>query len=108
MWFFNTGGDAQPVNFAGRIGAFMAEFSYQILGYSAYLIPIVLVVIGWHYFWCKSMDARYTKLIGAGAALRLHLVVPGAGVRDDPRPTARSSAPAVTSANCSPACCRST
>ena len=65
VWFFNTGADGPPVNFAGRIGAFMAEFSYQVLGYSAYLIPIVLIVAGWHYFWCKSMDARYTKLTGA-------------------------------------------
>ncbi|MBA2303450.1 MAG: DNA translocase FtsK 4TM domain-containing protein [Acidobacteria bacterium] len=66
VWFFNTGADAPPANFAGRIGAFMAELSYQILGYSAFLIPIVMVVAGWHYFWCKTMDARYTKAIGAG------------------------------------------
>jgi len=66
VWFFNTGTDAQPVNFAGRIGAFLAELSFQILGYSAYLIPVVLIVLGWHYFWCKTMDAQYTKLVGAG------------------------------------------
>ena len=66
VWFFNTGGDAAPLNFAGRIGAFIAELSYQLLGYSAFLIPIVMVVIGWHYFWCRPMDARYTKVIGAG------------------------------------------
>jgi S-DNA-T family DNA segregation ATPase FtsK/SpoIIIE len=64
VWFFNTG-DGRPVNFAGRVGAFMAELSFQLLGYSAYLIPIVLIVAGWHYFWCKSMDARYTKSFGA-------------------------------------------
>ena len=64
VWFFNTG-DGRPVNFAGRVGAFMAELSFQLLGYSAYLIPIVLIVAGWHYFWCKSMDARYTKAFGA-------------------------------------------
>lgn len=66
VWFFNTGSDLPPANFAGRIGAFMAELSYQLLGYSAYLTPIVLVVIGWHYFWCRSLDAAYTKLVGAG------------------------------------------
>jgi S-DNA-T family DNA segregation ATPase FtsK/SpoIIIE len=66
VWFFNTGTDAPPENFAGRVGAFMAELAYQVLGYSAYLIPLVMVVAGWHYFWCKSMDARYTKAIGAG------------------------------------------
>jgi S-DNA-T family DNA segregation ATPase FtsK/SpoIIIE len=66
VWFFNTGSDVPPANFAGRIGAFMAELSYQLLGYSAYLLPPVLVVLGWHYFWCRSLDAAYTKLIGAG------------------------------------------
>jgi S-DNA-T family DNA segregation ATPase FtsK/SpoIIIE len=65
VWFFNTGSDLPPSNFAGRIGAFMGELSYQMLGYSAYLIPLVLVVIGWHYFWCRAMDAAYTKLLGA-------------------------------------------
>jgi DNA segregation ATPase FtsK/SpoIIIE, S-DNA-T family len=65
VWFFNTGSDVPPANFAGRIGAFLAEFSYQLLGYSAYLVSPVLVVLGWHYFWCRSLDAAYTKLIGA-------------------------------------------
>jgi S-DNA-T family DNA segregation ATPase FtsK/SpoIIIE len=65
VWFFNTGSDLAPTNFAGRIGAFVGELSYQMLGYSAYLIPLVLVVIGWHYFWCRTMDAAYTKLMGA-------------------------------------------
>src|SRR5204863_7269955 len=46
-WFFNTGSDLPPVNFAGRVGAFVGELSYQMLGYSAYLVPLVLVVIGW-------------------------------------------------------------
>ena len=65
VWFFNTGSELPPANFAGRIGAFVGELSYQLFGYSAYLIPLVLVVIGWHYFWCRSMDAAYTKLAGA-------------------------------------------
>jgi DNA segregation ATPase FtsK/SpoIIIE, S-DNA-T family len=66
VWFFTTGSDLPPVNFGGRVGAFLAELSYQLLGYSAYLLPIVLVVSGWHYFWCRVPDAAYTKLVGAG------------------------------------------
>ncbi|HYT69465.1 MAG TPA: DNA translocase FtsK 4TM domain-containing protein [Vicinamibacterales bacterium] len=65
VWFFNTGSELPPANFAGRVGAFIGELSYQMLGYSAYIGPLVLVVVGWHYFWCRSMDAAYTKLIGA-------------------------------------------
>ena len=66
VWFFNTSSDGTPANFAGRIGAFVAELSLQLLGYAAYLIPIVLIVTGWHYFWCRVLDAAYTKLFGAG------------------------------------------
>jgi S-DNA-T family DNA segregation ATPase FtsK/SpoIIIE len=65
VWFFNTGSEQAPTNFAGRIGAFLGELSYQMLGYAAFLIPLVVVVIGWHYFWCRTMDAAYTKLMGA-------------------------------------------
>jgi len=65
VWFFNTGSQLPPANFAGRIGAFIAELSFQLLGYAAYLGPLVLVVIGWHYFWCRAVDAAYTKAAGA-------------------------------------------
>src|SRR6476469_1888024 len=65
VWFFNTGSDLPPANFAGRVGAFVGELSYQMLGYSAYLMPLIGVVIGWHYFWCRTLDAAYTKLMGA-------------------------------------------
>ena len=65
VWFFSTASDLPPVNFGGRVGAFLAELSYQALGYAAYLLPIVFVVGGWHYFWCRVPDAAYTKLVGA-------------------------------------------
>ena len=65
VWFFNAGVDGTPANFAGRVGAFIAELSYQVVGYSAFLIPVVFVVMGWHYFWCKGVDAAYTKVFGA-------------------------------------------
>jgi S-DNA-T family DNA segregation ATPase FtsK/SpoIIIE len=66
VWFFNTGADVPPANFAGRVGAFLAELSFQVVGYAAYLTPIIIAVVGWHYFWCRSLDAPYTKAIGGG------------------------------------------
>ena len=36
VWFFNTGPDLPPANFAGRIGAFIGELSFQLLGYAAH------------------------------------------------------------------------
>jgi S-DNA-T family DNA segregation ATPase FtsK/SpoIIIE len=64
-WFFNTGSHLPPANFAGRVGAFMAELSFQLVGYAAYLAPIIVAVVGWHYFWCSVLDAPYTKAFGA-------------------------------------------
>jgi DNA segregation ATPase FtsK/SpoIIIE, S-DNA-T family len=64
-WFFSTGTHDVPANFAGRVGAFLGELSYQVLGYASYLIPAFIAVAGWHYFWCRAIDAVYTKLVGA-------------------------------------------
>jgi S-DNA-T family DNA segregation ATPase FtsK/SpoIIIE len=64
VWFFSTDVGA-PANFVGRVGAFLAELSFQLLGYGSYLLPAVLAVAGWHYFWCRPMDAVYTKVTGA-------------------------------------------
>ncbi len=66
VWFFSTGLRNAPVNFTGRVGAFLAELSFQLVGYSAYLIPALLVVVGWQYFWCRAVDAAGTKAAGAG------------------------------------------
>jgi S-DNA-T family DNA segregation ATPase FtsK/SpoIIIE len=65
VWFFSTGTHDEPANFAGRVGAFLGELSYQVLGYASYLIPATIAVAGWHYFWCRAIDAVYTKLTGA-------------------------------------------
>jgi DNA segregation ATPase FtsK/SpoIIIE, S-DNA-T family len=64
-WFFSTGISAAPENFAGRVGAFLAEFSFQLFGYGAYLVPAFFVIVGWHYFWCRHLEARGTKATGA-------------------------------------------
>ena len=64
VWFFNTGGQAPPANFIGRVGAFLSELSFQTVGHASYLIPTIFVVVGWHLFWCRTIDAMYTKIVG--------------------------------------------
>jgi S-DNA-T family DNA segregation ATPase FtsK/SpoIIIE len=66
VWFFTTGTGEPPVNFVGRVGAFLSELSFQLFGYAAFLIPAVIGVAGWHYFWCQTPEAPYTKLTGVG------------------------------------------
>jgi DNA segregation ATPase FtsK/SpoIIIE, S-DNA-T family len=69
VWFFTSGTNDIPANFVGRVGAFLAELSFQLFGYGSYLIPALIAIAGWHYFWCREIDAIYTKLTGAGLAL---------------------------------------
>ncbi len=64
VWVFNTGTRLPPANLVGRVGAFLAEVSLQLVGYTAFLVPGALGVVGWHYFWCRKLDAPYTKLVG--------------------------------------------
>jgi S-DNA-T family DNA segregation ATPase FtsK/SpoIIIE len=70
--FFKTGGgvSAQPRNFIGPFGAFLAELLIpQLFGMASFLLPLVLGVLGWKLFWCKPIEAPYTK--GAGLTLLL-------------------------------------
>jgi S-DNA-T family DNA segregation ATPase FtsK/SpoIIIE len=64
VWFFTTEALHPPANFAGRVGAFVAELSFQLLGFASYLAPALVGIIGWHYFWCQPFDAAYTKIVG--------------------------------------------
>ena len=68
-WFFTTNTTHPPVNFVGRVGAFLSELSFQVLGYAAYLIPVIIGAAGWQYFWCHATDAIYTKILGIGLLL---------------------------------------
>ena len=69
VWFFNPDGAAPPLNLAGRVGAFLAEISYQLVGLTAFLIPFQLLVLAWHAFWCRSIGTAYTKLLGLGVVV---------------------------------------
>jgi len=87
VWFFTTGTGQPPANFVGRVGAFLSELSFQLLGYAAFLIPAVIAVAGWHYFWCQVPDAAYTKLTGVallfiGSSAFLSLVFDDANAVD--------------------------
>jgi DNA segregation ATPase FtsK/SpoIIIE, S-DNA-T family len=64
VWYFTTGAAQSPANFVGRVGAFLAYLSFQLFGYAAYLLPLLIGAIGWHYFWCQVPDAAYTKVTG--------------------------------------------
>jgi S-DNA-T family DNA segregation ATPase FtsK/SpoIIIE len=68
--FFKTGATGPARNFIGPIGAFLAELLVpQLFGMAALLLPLALGVTGWKLFWCKPIEAPYTKACGVSALL---------------------------------------
>jgi len=65
VWFWNVGADGATANFIGRVGAFLAECSFQTVGYTALAAPAVVGILAWNLFWCRAIDAIYTKIVGA-------------------------------------------
>ena len=62
--FVTNGTDYSATNLIGELGAFLSYLSFQSFGYAAYLIPGLLSVLGWHYFWCLKIDEIWTKYVG--------------------------------------------
>ena len=63
--FFRSGASGPARNFIGPIGAFLAELLVpQLFGVAALLLPIILAVTGWKLFWCRPIEAAYTKASG--------------------------------------------
>src|SRR5262245_17613269 len=63
--FFKAGANGAAQNFIGPFGAFLAELLVpQLFGVAALLLPLVLGVAGWKLFWCRPIEAPYTKAAG--------------------------------------------
>ncbi len=63
--FFKAGAGGPAGNFIGPVGAFLAELLIpQLFGMAALLIPMILGITGWKLFWCKPIEAPYTKATG--------------------------------------------
>jgi S-DNA-T family DNA segregation ATPase FtsK/SpoIIIE len=63
--FFKAGEGATARNFIGPFGAFLAELLVpQLFGVAALLLPLVLGLTGWKLFWCRPIDAPWTKAFG--------------------------------------------
>src|SRR4051794_17916740 len=65
VWFFKDLPAGETHNFMGPVGAFAALVSMQLFGVTSYLLPGCLAFVAWHYFWCTSIKAVYTKSTGA-------------------------------------------
>ncbi len=63
--FFKASEGASARNFIGPVGAFLAELLVpQLFGVAALLLPLVLGLTGWKLFWCRPIEAPWTKAFG--------------------------------------------
>ena len=57
VWFFSAGSGATPRELRGTCRRLPRRAVVSAAGYASYLLPAAMVILGWHYFWCRSMDA---------------------------------------------------
>jgi S-DNA-T family DNA segregation ATPase FtsK/SpoIIIE len=65
---FNVSGappDGNPArNWVGPLGAYGADLLFQGLGYSAFLLPMGILAIGWRWFRSQPLDSAAAKVTG--------------------------------------------
>ncbi len=52
-------GVTRAANLTGRVGAFVADFCLQILGLTAYGIPVLILLIGWRWIRSSPIDGAF-------------------------------------------------
>ncbi len=68
--FFRAGAGGPARNFIGPVGGFLAELLIpQLFGVAALLLPLVFGLFGWKLFWCRPIEAPYTKAFGIALLL---------------------------------------
>ena len=63
-WFQSQPLAHRAANWAGRVGATIAELLLQLLGTASFLLPVVLAITGWNRFRGKSAASSYGRLLG--------------------------------------------
>ena len=88
-------GLARPLNLAGKIGSYLADFLLQTFGSAAFLFPLIAFTLGWKWLRSELIGAPIVKVAGwttllltvcAGASLLPHwrlfegVILPGGGI----------------------------
>jgi DNA segregation ATPase FtsK/SpoIIIE, S-DNA-T family len=54
----------KAANLTGRVGALLADFLLQAFGLAAYGIPVLILLIGWHWIRSSPIEAPWAKTVG--------------------------------------------
>jgi S-DNA-T family DNA segregation ATPase FtsK/SpoIIIE len=70
---FNVSGprneDHPARNWIGPAGAYGSDLMFQVFGFSAFLLPAGLLVLGWRWFRSQSIGSHVASLVGYGLLL---------------------------------------
>ncbi len=64
---FNVSGPASSAvarNWIGPVGAYTADFLFQIFGFAAFLLPVALLVVGMRWFRSRTIESQIATVIG--------------------------------------------
>jgi S-DNA-T family DNA segregation ATPase FtsK/SpoIIIE len=56
-------------NWIGPVGAYVADFLFQVLGFAAFLLPVAMLVLGWRWLRSRSINSQTATLVGYGLLL---------------------------------------
>ncbi|MFN9918654.1 MAG: DNA translocase FtsK [Acidobacteriota bacterium] len=55
----------QPANLLGRAGSHFSDLCYQILGFSSFVLPALILLLAWKWMQSKAIEAPAVKIAGA-------------------------------------------
>ena len=74
-------GRARPHNLIGPMGAHLADFGLQVFGLSAFILPVLMILLAWKWVRSETLEAPGVRLFGSalfiGSTSVLVSLIPG-------------------------------
>ncbi len=51
-------------NWIGPVGAYGADFLFQVFGFAAFLLPVALLILGWKWFRSRAINSQLATIFG--------------------------------------------
>ncbi len=63
-WSLNSTGSPKTQNWVGVVGSFIADLLFQVIGLTAYFLPVLLGLIAWRFFRFKDLPFSISRFTG--------------------------------------------
>jgi len=58
-------GDARPLNLLGYVGSHASDLLFQLFGLTSFVLPVLIVTLGWRWLQSKEIESPGIKLTGS-------------------------------------------